>query len=496
MGSRKRPADTAAVADWLLSEADQAVGAVVAIDSLAWGGLIPSRQSGNDLDLALRRLDALRAFRRLHPQKPLLAFSSIQRINRDDDDGEEPEYFRSFGRRIFRRSVLEHRSAAVALEGEEAAELERLRGEVPDAVWEDVLAIRSRTHAINLAAIDLVAEGVLDVLVLNQDDTTTWGLNVQERARLEREVRSRGLGAQVFVYPGADEVAQVLIARLAAQLRGRRPRVAAFYASRGGAAVQTGYEDRPLGDLVVTHVRAAGGVMVPPSVAPDLHLALNSPSRAQGHGGTAFSLRHDGHGLITAEQRAWIEAAEASVIGLDRSVEAFVDTVASVLADGGRLSVADVAHTNGADDELMSGLDEAGCLPQLSGYGGWNTAGNALGSAVALGCIASLGVEETALRHAVSARFLDDWLYQTRVRTRLLLQPELHAYGLGGFIPEHRLQRVADQARGWLDEELAARAWPYRVGRLALPWQRVFEIDYDLVPTPASGSAEAQGGPR
>lgn len=493
MGRRKRPADTAAVAEWLLTEADQAVGAVVAIDTLAWGGLIPSRQSGNDLGAALRGLDALRAFRRRHPDKPLLAFSSIQRINRDDDDGEEPAYFRSFGKRIFRRSVLEHRSAASALEGEEPAELERLRGEIPATVWEDVLAIRSRTHAVNLAALDLVAEGVLDVLVLNQDDTTTWGLNVQERARLEREVRSRGLGARVFVYPGADEVAQVLIARLAARLRGRRPKVAAFYASRGGAAVQTGYEDRPLGDLVVTHVRAAGGLMAAPAVAPDVYLALNSPSRAQGHGGLALSLAYDEHGLITAEQRAWIEAVEAPVIGLDRSIEAFVDTVASLLGEGQRVSVADVAHTNGADDELMSGLHEAGCLPLLSGYGGWNTAGNALGSAVALGCIASLDVEPAALRRAVTARFLDDWLYQTRVRTRLLLQPELHAFGLGGFIPEHRRQDVADQARAWLDEELAAKAWPFRVGHLALPWQRVFEIDYDLL---AVAAAEAQGGQR
>jgi len=459
---------------------------VVALDTLAWGGLIPSRQSGGDLATALRRLDALRALRRARPALPLMAFSSIQRVSREDDDGEEPAYFRSHGRRIFRRSVLEHRAAAGALADDEPAELARLRTEVPAEVWDDVLATRGRTHAVNRAALDLVAEGVIDTLVLNQDDTTTWGLNVQDRARLEEEVRRRGLGGRVLVYPGADEVAQVLIARLAARVHGLRPKVATAFSARRGADVQTAYEDRPLGDLVAIHLRAAGAVAAPPPLAPDWWLAVNAPSRAQGQGGLAFSLRHDDQGLIGAEQRGWIEASEAAVRGLDRPLEAFVDAIDVLTGEGARVGLADVAHVNGADDELMSELDAAGLLPRLVGYGGWNTAGNALGSAVALGCIACIaghadGGVGPAHALAVAARYVDDWLYQTRVRSRLLLRPELHPLGLGGFIPASDLDAVAALACAWLDEEVGGRGWPYRVERLALPWQRVFEIDVDLV---------------
>lgn len=486
LGSRKRPGDTRAIADWLLHEADAssggggAVGAVLALDTLAWGGLIPSRQSGNDLRTALVRVETLRELKRQHPHMPLLAYSSIQRISRDDDDGEEPPYFKTFGKRIFRRSVLQHRAAEDALTDGEADELARLERAIPEDVWDDVLAIRARTHAVNLAALDLVEEGVLDTLVLNQDDTTTWGLNVQDRARLEREVRRRRLGARVLVYPGADEVAQVLMARLASRVHRRRWKVAATFSAREGASVQTAYEDRPLGDVVTTYLRAAGAVVAPPQVAPDWFLAVNGPSRAQGQGGVAYWLEHDEHGLLSADERAWIEADEAKVHGLDRSIEAFVDTIAMLIDEGRRVSVADVAHVNGGDDEVMSALHAAGALPLLAGYGGWNTAGNALGSAVALGAIASFGGDANARELATAARYLDDWLYQARVRSRLLLQPDIRPLGLGGFLADERLPEVEAMARDWLNEELRERAMPYRVASLTLPWRRVFEIGYEL----------------
>ena len=484
LGSRKVPADCSAVAEWLWASAGQgAAGAVVALDTLAWGGLIPSRQSGTDLEAALAHLDVLRRVRSQHPRLPLLAFSSIQRVSRDDDDAEEPDYYRQHGRAIFRRSVLEHRSQVTTLAADEAAELTALRGSLPESVWADQLAIRERTAAVNLAALDLVAEGVIDTLVLNQDDTAVWGLNVLHRQRLEREVRVRGLGDRVLIYPGADEVAQVLMARLTSMFRGRRPTVGTLFSSRGGADVQTAYEDRPLGDLVTVHLRAAGAVRAPAAGAADWWLALNSPSRAQGQGGVQYALAH-GADVIGADERAWLEASEEPVRGLDRSLESFRDAVGVLLREGARVSVADVAHVNGADDELLRGLATDGALGSLSGFGGWNTAGNSLGSAVALGCAAALGADTRALALAVAARLVDDWLYQARVRSRLLLQPGLRPLGLGGFVPADDLRRVEEQARGWLNDELNSFGLAYRVGRLALPWQRVFEIDYDLEPLP------------
>lgn len=485
LGSRKEPGDRALIADWLLSASAPStngaspVGAVIAIDTLAWGGLIPSRQSGNDLATALEYLQVLRQAKESNPALPLLAYSSIQRVSRDNDDGEEPSYYRIFGKDIFRRSQLEHRAAAGALAPGEADELESLRSAVPAEVWEDQLAIRERTLAINLAALDLVAGGVIDVLVLNQDDTAVWGLNVMHRQRLETEVRRRGLSDRVLVYPGADEVAQVLLARLAAQVVARRTTVGTLFSSRRGPEVQTAYEDRPLSDLVTIHLRAAGAVREPGSREPDWWLAVNSPSRSQGQGGVQYTLENGGVRL-TSEERRWLEASEVMVDGTDRSLEAFRDGIELLLERSAHVSVADVAHVNGADDELMRSLAAAGALPQLAGYGGWNTAGNSLGSAVALGSLSALGADPTSLRHAVTARYVDDWLYQARVRSKLLLEAELRPLGLGGFVQVADLPAVEALARTWLNEDLAEFGLPYAVTELSLPWLRVFEIAYTL----------------
>lgn len=497
LGSRKRPADTAGIEEWLLSAPSAAaVGAVLALDTLAWGGLIPSRQSGTDLATALRRLDALRRLKAERPELTLLAYSSIQRVSRDDDDAEEPDYYRQHGRAIFRRSVLEHRRLALTPTTDEAAELEELRRRVPASVWADQLAIRERTAAVNLAALELVKDGVIDALVLNQDDTVEWGLNVMHRERLEREVRRGRLEDRVLVYPGADEVGQVLLARLAVAAAGRPPRVSAFYSSRRGADVRTAYEDRPLGDLVTVHLRAAGAIQAPPGGAVDLWLAVNSPSKAQGQGGVNHALAHAAAhpGALTGEELAALERAEAPVDGLDRSLPAFRATLRAALEDGARVTLADVAHVNGADDVLMTGLAGDGVLGRLSGYGGWNTAGNSLGSAVALGCLAAVGADPAGLRLAVAARLVDDWLYQARTRTRLLLEPELEPLGLGGFLTEAQEAPVAERARTSVNAELQAFGLPYHLARLAFPWRRVFEIDYDLRPgavaDAAAGAAE------
>ena len=492
LGSRKQPADVVSLGNWLTRNAGRAgtAGAVVSLDMLAWGGLIPSRQSGNDVESALVRLDVLRRLKRQRPDLPILAFSSIQRVSRDDDDGEEPAYYRTYGRALFRRSELEHRRAAGSITAEDSVELEGLREGIPSEVWEDQLAIRARTAAVNFEALGLAAEGVIDALVLNQDDTTVWGINVMHRQRLERQVRDRRLADRVFVYPGADEVAQVLIARLAGQVRRRRVLLSAYFSSRGGADVQTAYEDRPLGDLLAVHTSAAGAALVPAGKVPDAWVAINSPSVAQGQGGATFALAEGRRqaGFLSAGESEALERLDAGVPGLDRSLPAFAATTAALVDDRETVSLADVAHVNGADDELMSGLAEAGLLSGLSGYGGWNTAGNALGSAIALACLAALGADHEELQHAVVARFVDDWLYQSRVRTRLLADDRFRDLGLGGFMTDSQMEAAAELAVQLLDAELNAFGLEYRLTRLSFPWRRVFEIDYGieaLVPSPA-----------
>lgn len=59
MGLKKRPGDTAGLANWLLENAAAADYAVVAMDTLIYGGLIPSRLHGESEKELRARADVL-----------------------------------------------------------------------------------------------------------------------------------------------------------------------------------------------------------------------------------------------------------------------------------------------------------------------------------------------------------------------------------------------------------------------------------------------------
>jgi len=69
------------------------------------------------------------------------------------------------------------------------------------------------------------------------------------------------------------------------------------------------------------------------------------------------------------------------------AAEATARLVADLLEAGRRVAVADCAHPNGADPALVRALQVVvgGEWERLSGYAGWNTAGNTIGTAVAHG---------------------------------------------------------------------------------------------------------------
>ena len=53
------------------------------------------------------------------------------------------------------------------------------------------------------------------------------------------------------------------------------------------------------------------------------------------------------------------------------------------LAEGKVVSIADNAYANGADLSLIQLLNTNGLLLKVSGYAGWNTSANTIGTAIA-----------------------------------------------------------------------------------------------------------------
>ncbi len=178
LGNLNRAADTEKILDWL-SALPQADACVIALDTIAYGGLISSRRSKESFEQISARLQRLR---RVLPENTH-AFSSIMRISNNNINEEEKEYWDIWGKKIFDYSY------------------NRGQHDIPAEILDDYLATRKRNFEIN----KLYLDWDFKTLVFAKDDCAPKGFNVDEARQLEE------MGATVKT--GADEMPLALLAR-------------------------------------------------------------------------------------------------------------------------------------------------------------------------------------------------------------------------------------------------------------------------------------------
>jgi len=510
LGNPWRASRHSELVDWLGRTAPESDAAVVAIDTLAYGGLIPSRTSPESAEAVLARLGILRRIKAARPGLPILASSVILRINRSDSSEEEKPYCAVYGSRLFRLSSLEHKAELGEATSAEISARDSLRAEIPDDVYGDYRRGRFRNHAINCAMLDWVAEGVFDYLLLPQDDTANYGWNVAEARSIQALIRSRCIGDRAITYPGADEIGCLLLARFACREAGFAPRIWPRYSGVTGPFVVTAYEDRPFHELLKAHLAPLNGTIAGSPQEADLTLFVNAPVERQGNGDSQWLILRGVETVraqLPQEFHPWLErfvesegfrATRREIQSPGRSPEEFVRALLATLASSRPVAVADVAYVNAADLVLGGLLRQ---LPQVAGlaaYGGWNTAGNTLGTVLAQAVIRVLALRAGPTREQDAAhleflfmRFLDDDLYQGRERTRCMLEdlpaegmaptmerlPDGKAAGIEGRVASN----LAIAAGGLRDLFVRAkRVRDVRVSHIHLPWRRLFEVGFDV----------------
>lgn len=452
LGFWKEPGDRAALRAWLQEAAVRADAVVAAGDMLAYGGLVPSRILPVTAAEALESLGMLKALRAATPGRPIYLFNTVMRISNADSDIEEPPYWAEYGTRFWRWSYETDRGDAQA-----AA---RWAEEIPAHLREGYLALRQARYQVNLALLDWVREGVLDLLVFPQDDCARHGFHVRERNSLMAAAATTGVTEKVLAYPGADEVASALVARAIHHLGGTRPRFWPVYSSEAGPEARTKYEDIPLGQTVAAHIRAAGGEPAAGPDQADLLLAVHSPAAVQGD---------------------WYLQAELDGSPVpDDQIDRFVAMVAAEVDGGRAVALADVCYANGADPALMERLLPRVAVARLAAFSGWNTAGNTLGSAVALAGIKAVcgapDPDEARDVHAslLLTRLSDDYLYQSTIRPRWAVAKELTEADLMAESAPPLAERIrAMHAAHFANYQLDLRS-------ISFPWHRAFEVRVDL----------------
>ena len=449
-----QPGDTVAIANWLREHASTSDVAIITLETLCLGGMIPARRVSDSLAVALSKLEVLQELKTINPNLRILAYGVIVRVGHDDDPFEEKPYYGQWGKQL--RLVSEWIDRVER--GQDAATLEEARAAIPPEILEDWLATRERNHAIHQGAIELLADGTLEHLCLTLDDTTVYGLAARDRRRLEAKIDALNVWDKADVYPGADEVAAVLLARALVNHPGEKPTVFVRYPSSLADLAVMLYEDRPLGELVKAHLRAAGCVPVSSPELADLILAVNAPAIRQSHREPNFEI---------------VDTAS-------RNLPEFLDRIIDDLELGKPITIADVAYANGAESRFVKMLLERTDVTKLAGFGAWNTAGNALGSAIAAGVIALHARDTVIQAEAVFSRLVDDWLYQTIVRSQVREKLENPSpFELGDLKPVAEAEitaQITPLAQELFDKHFAPHLPGIRLewGQPSLAWSRLF----------------------
>ena len=360
LGDLTMQADISGLFKWLenLPECD---AIVLSLDTIAYGGLIPSRRSPETFEEIKDRIERLKEILATKHAK-IYAFSSIMRISNNNINEEEKEYWARWGKRIFDYSYQTHKLGCESC----------IANIIPSEILDDYISTRKRNFEINKIYLEWQKERLLDTLVFSKDDCAEYGFNVQEAKALE--------ALDGFTKTGADEIPLTLLARAI-----NKPlKIAPVFAAPGSRNLISNYEDVPVETSVKGQIELAGCSVAEVEEA-DIILYVNNFEHRQGE----------------------------IVMGVDTKP---FDGIWE--KPDKPYMIADVRFANGADNAFVEQIINSGYDRNFYGYSGWNTTANTLGSLICAGKIRFCAGDynENAFKALEAIRLLDDWAYQANTR--------------------------------------------------------------------------------
>lgn len=468
MGQKKKPGDTEKLWEFLAEKAPECNAAVLSLDLLLYGGIVPSRLHTYTAEEVKSQLDRLKNIKKQNPHLKLYAFTLITRLPSYNSDDEEPDYYEYYGQDIFHYSCITDKLERNIATEEEKIQYEQLKEKIPAHHLKDYLDRRKINEQANEAAIELVKEGIIDFLIIPLDDCNPYGFSAITQRKLASLVSQYELWDQIYIHPGADEVGCTLMARAINRWKNHQPKVYLRYNSIPGAMTVPLLEDRPLSESLKSQVIGAGGVIVHDEGNADYILFVNTPI----------------HPMIGSYEQ---EDPLHNRYERERNLREMIVSLEYYINQGKPCAVADVAYINGGDTELVKLLAKKGLYHKLYGYAGWNTCANTLGTIIAHSMMA---VTQNALdtkehQGFLLERFIEDWGYQTIWR-RKITEEILPSLGLNYFWLGDQQEYITDLLRKEFEEMMntlfqeSTQKYNLTITKLYMPWNRMFEVGLEI----------------
>ena len=354
--------DTAAMRRWLAENAESADTVILSVDQLLSGGLLAAREahiSANDIDTLATYLRTLHA---AHPSVPLHAFYILPRaIPQDGIEGWRE-----------RRALLAY-ARLLGRAGEGLAvdenEMERLRTEFPSDDLQKYLAHFDESTALASTLIDLTEEGVLTRLILGQDDGEEYSVGNLKKKELSNLLVQKNIAPErAMIVHGADEIALSMLARLSVD----------ELCTRGGSPprIDLRYAREDMADMIFPFMAVSNDATVREKI--DL---LGASLAAD-----------DTHSDVTL----FVSAGDSATDTLGTRASA-AGAVKDMIAAGTRVALVDLSRHFRAEETLLPMLIEKNVpVNALTAYAGWNTASNAIGTALSEAVLYYCAIQSTA----------------------------------------------------------------------------------------------------
>ena len=358
LGDLTKSANIEELFEWL-NNLPKVDAIILSLDTIAYGGLIPSRRCPETFEQILKRIEYLKEIL-LKKDAEIYAFSSIMRISNNNYNDEEKIYWKDFGEKIFKYSYELDKNGYA-------------QTNVPEEIIQDYLKTRKRNFEINKKYLEW---NIFKTLVFTKDDCAQYGLNVKEAKDLET------LGG--FTKTGADEIPLSLLSRALC----KPIKIYPIFLEPDYKDLISNYEDVSIEKSVIGQIELAGCVVSDKKDA-DILLYVNNFIDKQGE----IVMKRD------------TKMFEGNFVTPDRPY-----------------MIADVRFANGADNNFVNELFKNKIEDEnFYGYSAWNTSANTLGSLIcgAKYKFFSQKYNIDNFKKLQITRFLDDWAYQANVRQTL-----------------------------------------------------------------------------
>jgi hypothetical protein len=233
---------------------------------------------------------------------------------------------------------------------------------IEDRHLNDFLSRRALNREFNLKTLDLLEEGIIDFLIVPQDDSSEYGYPAMDQEEIRRMIHQKHLMLKAYMYPGADEVGCTLVARMLSDQMGKKARIFVKYPSPTTPMIVPCLEDRYLDTTIKYQIIAAGGMLVPSLADADIVLiALSGATKMIPH---PFEKNSRDLDVLCN----LIESIEFAKWAADR---------------GYPVAIADLIYLNGGSADVMRMIEQSNLTLKLASYSGWNTSSNSLGTTIA-----------------------------------------------------------------------------------------------------------------